>query len=70
VCDQGTSKNEEAKARYRAVENTNTRKQTNKQTNEQRNEQKSNRSNRRKVNEKEVTRSAQEKNAKPIKYLA
>jgi len=37
VCDQETSKNEEAKARYRAVENTTTvgcnGRETNKQTN-------------------------------------
>jgi hypothetical protein len=37
VCDQETSKNEEAKARYRAVENTTTvgcnARKTNKQTN-------------------------------------
>jgi hypothetical protein len=37
VCDQETSKNEEAKARYRAVENTTTMgcnaRKTNKQTN-------------------------------------
>jgi hypothetical protein len=39
VCDQETSKNEEAKARYRAVENTTTMgcnaRKTNKHTNKQ-----------------------------------